>query len=358
MITFLHLVAFAVPALQEPPKPTPTPVPAPKPQEEAKPPWYDRPVEVAFVDAKAQSKLVMVFMTSELNFDCEKMLLTFSNDEVVAALDGVLCVKNDMDKDRGLAARHTVKDAPAILWFNPDGSVRDRVDGYRDRSALLADISRIKLDIGTIDDLRRKVAAKGDDLDARYELHKRLKSIGDATGAAAQKAAIERADPQGKSRGMHYFKYEKIMADITEYWNTHGGTLDMKRVGDLQAFLEVETEPWILWDGWMSLANTHEWLGKLAANAGKLDEAAKERSIRRDFLARAWRGIPEETDLLHTWCFTYSGLLWEQREELSEADKSFFLRLTARTVQLFDGEAMAHDLRARALLVAGKKAEA
>jgi hypothetical protein len=368
MTTFLHLLAFLAPAFQDPkpapvvpPVPAPAPAPAPAPQttEQGKVRWTDKSAEIAFVDAKKESRLVMAFFGSELSYPCTRMMReTFSDDRVAAALEDVLCLKLDVDKDRGLAARHLVKEAPVVLWFNPDGTVRERIDGFQVRDVFLAQISRIKVDIGTINELRTKVAAKGDDLETRYDLHKRLKAVGDAAGAAEQRAAIEKQDPQGKSRGMHYFKYEKITGDIEDYWAKNNNTLDMKRVADLQAFVEVETEPWIIWDGWMRLSNTHNWLGSLAAKDGKLDEAADHRVKRRDFLARAWRGIPEEHDLLHNWCYTYAGIFWDERAELTPSDKSFYLILTGRMIQLYDEEALAHDLRARALFLSGKRAEA
>ena len=103
----------------------------------------------------------------------------------------------------------------------------------------------------------------------------------------------------------------------------------------------------------MRLANTHDYLERQAL--GKPEEAKSHRAKRRDCLARAWRGVPQEKQFLLNWCLETAEIFWSRRDELSEADKSFFQTMTQRMVQLFDRQPEAFMYRARALRLAGKR---
>jgi tetratricopeptide (TPR) repeat protein len=352
MISFFLFLTLSIPTLQDP-----LPPPPPK-AEEIKLTWYEKGLNAAVTAAHEQQKIVMIYFTSEASNGCEKMNReTFISDEAAAQLKDFVCVRVDYDKQRDLADRYRVKDPPVVIWLNPDGSPRDRVNNYQTLSVFRANLSRVKADIGTINESRHRIAANGNDLEARFDVYTRLKEVGDLKGADEQKAAITKLDPEGKSRGSHHFKYEAITTEIEQYWDQNQA-LNMKRVGDLQAFTEVETDPELLWDGWMRLANTHEYLAGEAGKQGKLEEAAQHRATRRKFLNLAWRSIPQDVDTLHSWGYSFAALYWEQREELNAEDKDTLLKITDRMVHTFDLDGLAFDYRAQALFISGQRKEA
>lgn len=320
--------------------------------------WFQGDLEAALAEAKVKSKLAMAYFRADQIDACTQMSkTTFSDDRVVGALADVVCVRVDVHKQNFLAIRYTVKNTPAVIWFNTDGTSRDRIDDYKDPNAFLAEVARIKADLGTINEARRKSEAQPDDVDLHFELYRKLNSVGDWKGANDQKVAIIRLDPEGKSRARRHFKYEEITTQIEQHWH-ETGKLAMPKVEELQLFVEVETDPELVYDGWMRLANTHEYLGNQAASIGQNDQAMKNRATRRDFLARAYRALPASADMQHWWSFQYSDEFWNQRDELSAEDKDFLVKLTGRMVQAFDKEALAYDHRARALMLLGAKAEA
>jgi hypothetical protein len=352
MIPFL----FAVPLFftsfqtQEPPLPPPKP-------EEAKMVWFDRGLKDAIAKASAEQKLVMLYFHDQRSGSEKMNRESFAHEKIAAALHDMVCFKVDYDRQRTIADTYRVKEPPAIVWLNSDGSPRERVNDYEPMAVLLANISRVKADLGTINDSRRKIAANGNDLDARYDVYTRLKDLGDEKGASEQKAAIQKLDPEGKSRGARHFRYDSITSAIEQFWaQTH--TLDMSKVAELRAFVEVESDPDILWDGWMRLANTHQYLETQAAASGQLEAAAQHRSMRRQCVSFAYRGLKPDLDGLHEWGYFYADLFWDQRAELSPADKEFYLKLTERLAKTFDIDGLSHDHHARALFVAGKKKEA
>lgn len=319
-------------------------------------PWAAGGLDAALAEAKSSNKLVFADFGASWCSWCMKMdREVFSTDEAKSALEGVLCVSIDYDKHREIAERYLVgRELPVVLWFNSDGSVRERIEGFQNQQAFLANASRIKADLGTINDQHRKVDANPADLDARYELYRRLKAVNDSAGAAVQRAAIEKADAPGNSRAMHHFKYDAIKDAITANWQQTKG-LDPKLIQGLWNFMEVETDPELLWDGWMSLANTYKYFGEQAQARGESPEAKKQRSIQRDCLARAWRGIPQDDDTLHAHVTGYAALFWDLRDELSADDKALLLSMTEMVARRFENDALVQDLYGRALFLSGKR---
>jgi hypothetical protein len=312
----------------------------------------------ALKDAKADSKLVMVYFRQDNDPDSDLVSKeVFSNDDVVTALKDVICVKVDVKKQAQVASQYNVTSTPIFAWFNPDGTPRDRFGMLKELRFFLAGISRIKADAGTINELRKKVATDGNDLESRYELYRRLKEFGDIQGSSEQKAAILKIDTAGTSRGAHHFAYDRITSDIERYWSSNG-KLPEAKIQELQTFVEMENVPEIIWDGWMRLANTYAYFATQSAATGKFADAAAHRATRRACLAKAWRGIPGEPDYLKEWCETNGKLFWDEREELAQPDKEFLLTMSQRYLDAFPNDAAPCDLRARAFYLNGKRVQA
>jgi hypothetical protein len=319
-------------------------------------PWVQGQLENGLAQAQTRKAVLMAYFYAAKDEPSVAMSrTTFSDDRVVAALANVVCAKVDYASLSPAASRIPIRNLPVIVWFNADGTPRDRTDGVVEPERFLAETARILADIGTINDLRRKLPERKDDIDARFDLYRRLRGTGDEDGMNEQKSAILRLDPEGKSRARIRFRYEDLTSAIEKHW-TEKHELPMAKVEELRLFVEMQDDPEITWDGWMRLANTAEYLERMAA--GNLAETSKHRATRRDCLARAWRSIPQDRDYVHGWSFTYAELFWSQRAELTEDDKNFFANLTLRMIQLFDQEGPAFGYRARALMLKGQREDA
>ena len=356
LLPLFLVLALSVHARQDGGTPPPSPAPGPVPTPATGVVWFDKAPTAGLAQARLQERPALAYFQAEWNGFCQRMDTgVFATAEAARALEGVMAVRVDYDKQREVADRYRVKEVPAVIWFNPDGTVRDRVDGFQTLEVFLANVARVKADLGTFNELRRKLAANADDVEARFDLYQRLESVGDTKGMAEQRAEIEKRDPEGRSRGARHFRYQRITSEIEQHWAATK-SLDMNKVAALQVLVEGETDPWIVWDGWMRLSNTHEYLGNQAKAQGKVEEEKEHRAKRREYLGYAWRGVPERQ--VESWGLQYGQLLWDQREELSAQDKEFFVAMTTSLAQTFPDQAIMHDLQARALSLAGKNAEA
>jgi thioredoxin-related protein len=321
--------------------------------------WFEKDLDTALRDAKSQQKLVMAFFGSDsAPFSVRMTKEVFEDDRVADALKDVICVRIDVEKQRDVVGRFNAQTVPLVVWFNSDGTLRDRVNGFKDPGVFAGTISRIKIDLGTINELRKKVAAKEDDIDLRFELYRRLKELGDIQGSSEQKSAIIKLDPQGTSRASHRFTYERITSEIEMYWS-QTGELSMHKVEELQTFIEMESDVELIWDGWMRLANTQAYLAEQSAKKSQFADARDHRVTQRKCIARSWRGVPQEDpDFFLDWCVSNAELFWNVRDELTPDDKQFLKTLTDRLVDVFDKNALAHDLRARSLFLNGQRPQA
>ncbi len=201
MITALLALA-ALTGLQNPtPAPAPAPTPAPAPQAAGKVVWYAKDFDAALKDAKAQNKLVMAFFSSSASPRSVQMAKeAFADERVADALKDVICVQIDVEKPGPEASRYAVTYAPNVVWLNSDGGLRERISDYRDANTFLGLATRIKMDLGTINELRRKVAAKGEDMRRRPS----SSSIPTATRArrttSRTSASRERSNSTGRRR--------------------------------------------------------------------------------------------------------------------------------------------------------------
>ena len=347
----------------------PTPPPAQTPPAEKSPPaseppaqekvaWTAKDLPAVLKDAKADSKLVLLYFRQD--GDAEGELVSqhvLSSDDVAELLKDVICMKIDVKKQPQIASQYNVTYTPIFAWLNPDGTARDRFSTFKEVRFFAAAISRIKIDSGTINELRKKVAADGNDLESRYELYRRLKEFGDIQGSSEQKSAILKLDTAGTSRGSHHFAYDRITSDIERYWSSNG-KLPEAKIAELQTFVEMENIPEIIWDGWMRLANTYAYFATQAAERGKFADAAAHRVTRRSCLAKAWRGLPGEPDYLKEWCTNTGTLFWNERDELTPDDKEFLMTMAKRYVDTFPNEGAPYDMFARAYFLTGKRVQA
>ena len=58
------------------------------------------------------------------------------------------------------------------------------------------------------------------------------------------------------------------------------------------------------------------------------------------------------------WCLSTGNLFWNERDELTPADKEFMTTMSVRYLDTFPNEAPPYDMRARAFYLAGKRVDA
>ncbi|MDF1799929.1 MAG: thioredoxin family protein, partial [Planctomycetota bacterium] len=204
-LSLVGLLAVASTSDTTPTCPTPddTALTLSAPLQHGKVDWFDGTYEELLEKAKKEDRVVLLSFFSKDCGYCKRLdREAFSDDDVVATLEPVLCLSIDAHSETGRVLDEqfpTNGHYPALIFLDPDGSLRDRILGYKPTSYVLELIESILRDEGTLGDLRRQVEAAPEDLDKIWAYARRLDRFDDAAGYAEQVARLRELDPKGTS---------------------------------------------------------------------------------------------------------------------------------------------------------------
>jgi len=108
----------------------------------AGPPAWQEGLDAALAAAKKAGRPALLLLYADWCSWCKKLQNeTFVDPRVAIRRDRLDWIKVNSEKDKGLMERYGQKGFPLVLLFNPDGSVKERIDGYVDgeRMAWLLD---------------------------------------------------------------------------------------------------------------------------------------------------------------------------------------------------------------------------
>lgn len=344
-----------------------TPLPAPAPTARilgptvatldghGKLPWFAGSFDELLAKAKASNQIIFIDFWTDWCVWCKRLDSgAFSDDSVVAEMKDVLCYSVDAESETGapLAQRFKVRGYPALIVLSPDGSVRDNIGGYLTPDQFKTEIQRVRSDKGTVGELRRQVAQDAKNVDVHYKLMQKLQALGDEEGATEIRATIEKLDPDGKSMPMRRFAFEKLMSEIDAGWNA-SQTLDVDKV---VAFLEKETYPEILFQGWYSVYKMHGFLAQDLGQKGQADKAKEHEIASSQALRLLWKycGKDERASIGSQIALDF----FQRRENISPEEKAFALEVAKGAHAVAPDNPATVGALACCLFMNGSKAEA
>ena len=319
--------------------------------------WFEGSYAESLRSAEERDTLVALEFWADWCGWCKEQERTALRDPaVVAALEGFVCLDMDVSSDAGgeirdetaaeLMNRFQVRRFPTFVFVSADGEPQDLISGFLPTVALLDELARIRNERDTVADYRRRMREHPDDLELRYRLACKLDALGDVRGYETHLAAIAEADPEGVSLPRRRMTLGIVREQL---W---GCMRDPELEVDptpLLAFLADETHASLLSEAWLLLGAVHEELGDGAGSRAAYRAAWEH--VQEDQLAPVGNGV--------AWGF------WEQRDELTRAEKRFALRVARRAVEAIgdargDGVLLAQylDTLACCAYMNGKRREA
>jgi len=300
-------------------RPEPTTLPGKAPERQrGKLAWFSGSYEELLAQAQTSKRIVFIEFWTEWCPFCTKLeKVTLSSTSVQSALEDMLCYSVDANSKQGktLARRFQARGSPTLVFLDPDGKLRDQLTGYIAPEPFLAELRRIKKNEGTLSDLRARIQSDPGDLEARWQLAKKLKVLGDLPGSEEQVSAIRERDPEGKTVASRRMHLEQLRAGAEK-------SFELK---PLYGFAAQEHDSGLLFETWHAI-----WtLEGEAARTEHDPDRAHEHELRWFAAARSlWPLVPVE---YHGW--VGNNIAWsfyENRQQLLRADLEFALSVAEK----------------------------
>jgi len=308
--------------------------------------WFEGSYEELLDEAARTGRVVYLDFYSRTNAYSKKLEKgTYVDPRVVSEMGDLLCFSIDADgkESKPLRKRFQVQNAPALVFLDPDGNLRDQISGYFPSDVFLMEVRRIKANKGTFSTLRARIHAAADDLDARWELACKLRTIGDLVGYEEQVAEIRERDRSGTSMASRRMR-------LSALYTAASSKLELD---PLYQFVEAEKEPALQFEGWWSI-----WtLEGQAARSANTPEVRRRAELRYFAAARAlWPLVPEEQHGRLGNNIAWS--VYENRDAATRSDLEFALGVAQKAVEAAPDVPSVVDTLACCLYAVGRRAEA
>ncbi len=107
--------------------------------------FIDGDLAAAKAEAKKSSKLVMIDFKAEWCGPCKMLDRTTWKDEkvITSVTEKAIAVKIDVDEQRDIASKYSIRSIPTIIFVDADGKEVSRFIGYRDAEGFLKEFGKI-----------------------------------------------------------------------------------------------------------------------------------------------------------------------------------------------------------------------
>lgn len=136
----------------------------------AKIPWRTS-VQDALAEAAKGDKLVMVDFSDEDCVWCDRMdNETLADADVVTACERVIPVKVFVEETPDLAKKHDIEGVPTFVFLEASGDEAGRIVGFLPPPLFVQRLGEVVEEQAHVVELRKRVAAEPEDVDAKAEL--------------------------------------------------------------------------------------------------------------------------------------------------------------------------------------------
>jgi len=140
----------------------------------------------AMEQARAEQKFVMVDFYTHWCTWCKVMdAKTFTDPKVAALAEGMVAVKVNAEAERAVAGQYGVRAFPTIVFLNPDGTLRQRVQGYKPPEGMIPILEDVLKTDAELYGLRANLRGNPGERAIRWELARTLARSRDYRGAAS-----------------------------------------------------------------------------------------------------------------------------------------------------------------------------
>jgi tetratricopeptide (TPR) repeat protein len=312
--------------------------------------WFEGTYQELLAKAAEEDKVIFLNFYTDWCTWCKQLdKEAFSDPKVLLALENVLSFCVDAESDAGVPlvnAFPTRQTYPALIFLNPDGSLRDRVGGYKNAEVVLSEFKRIIANHETLQDFENRVKSNPKNLSARWDLARKMSKLENKKGYEEQLKIIRELDPLGKSLTSRRISMRPILRSPDNNLNPQ----------PMRDFLAKETYPEILFRGWHNITWIERRLATHAIQKGNRELAATHMKAFHKAFRLAWEYCPRDrqaevgNDIAYQLYLDWGSIDAEQRE--------FAVEVSRDTVEVSPFIANYIDTYACCLFASGETEEA
>jgi thiol-disulfide isomerase/thioredoxin len=353
--------------------------------------WFEGTFDQALAEAARSKRIVLVeFWAKTCPYCLQLDRQTLNDNTVVEEARGFVCLPVDAESADGrpIAERYGITGWPTLVFLEPDGTLRDRLAGFRGPQQLVGEFHRVHAGLGTLGEIERRVAANPKDAVARLDLVERLRELhderwsremtaareaiergegfdakspddldavarrlrrcGDAQGYEQKMAAIRALDPEGRSAPLRRLALEQRLQGLNARLKKDG-VFDSAPV---RAFLAEEQHTSVLFEGWSALYATAARRAKNGSDPAAADVCKQARECARE----AWKRCPPDRTADFGRQIAESFRAFES--QLGEDERAFALEVAAKASEAAPRSVDHLETLAAWLELAGRKQDA
>lgn len=140
------------------------------------PPFQDLTFDQALASARTENKVVLIDFFTTWCPPCKQMDARTWKDKSVQewVAKNTIAIKLNAEREREIAARYSVKAYPSMVFVKPDGVERDRLVGFKEPTAFVAEADGIVRGQGLVERARERLAGHENDPALRLDLGRAL----------------------------------------------------------------------------------------------------------------------------------------------------------------------------------------
>jgi len=152
----------------------------------------------AFQSAKEKNKNIFIDFYADWCAPCKMMDKTFADAKVVEAMQEMVLLRIDVDKNKEFAQKYNITRMPTYIILDSNAQLIDRFSSYYEVEEFLDKLKEVKEGIGTFKSLKEAVEKNPEDVELAFKLFVKYLESGDMESSKAVAETVKKLDSENK----------------------------------------------------------------------------------------------------------------------------------------------------------------
>lgn len=152
----------------------------------------------ALQSAKEKNKNIFIDFYADWCAPCKMMDKTFADAKVIEAMQEMVLLRIDVDKNKEFAQKYNITRMPTYIILDSNAQLIDRFSSYYEVEEFLDKLKEVKEGIGTFKSLKEAVEKNPEDVELAFKLFVKYLESGDMESSKAVAETVKKLDSENK----------------------------------------------------------------------------------------------------------------------------------------------------------------